>query len=83
MLKGLKTLSKSYLILDKEDFINFAVTNKDKYFLIQFRDGDFLINPWNSKKLISDYINDVQKVRPTKEVEKTKTVRKRSPRKKE
>jgi predicted Ser/Thr protein kinase len=83
MLRSIKSISNTYLILDKEKFIEYSIKNKDKYFLIHFRENEYLISPWNSKKLISEYIDDIQKVRPTKEVEKPKPVRKRSPRKKE
>lgn len=73
MLRGIKTASNNKKILDKEKFIEYAVNNKDKYFLIKFGE-DYLINPWNLQKLYSDFIVDNPvKVTEAKVVKKRRT----------
>lgn len=74
MLRTISKLSKNSKINDSNMFIDYAISNKEKYFLIYYNDNDYLINPWNSKKLLSDYItnNPVVEAKP-KPIKKRKT----------
>ena len=41
-------------LFNYNDFINFAINNKNKYSLVEFGD-DFLVSTWYSDDLINDY----------------------------
>lgn len=45
---------KDKKLFNKDDFIQFAKDNKEKYSLIE-NDNDLLVNTWNSSDLIDDY----------------------------
>lgn len=54
MLHGLKKIITKNSF-DETKFLEFAKKNRDRYGLIDFKDGDFLISPWNKPLLINDF----------------------------
>lgn len=73
MLHGLKKIITKNSF-EESKFLEFAKKNREKYGLIDFKDGDFLIQSWNKVLLINDFKKTLIPVekKPSKNLDKKK-----------